>query len=170
MEKQLNDKDKEVNTKEGTSTIYEVSYLLLPTLSEEQVPGKVAELKEALVSFGAEVISTENPVLIDLAYSMTKVMQITRHKADQGYFGWIKFEMGSENIEKVKKTFDNHLEVLRYLIVKTVRENTLLNGKMKLKSEDKTRKEEISDESSGVLKNEVAVEEVDKITGDLVVA
>jgi len=169
MEKQLN--DEAVNTKESTSTVYEVSYLLLPTLSEEQVPGKVAELKEAIASFGAEIISSEDPVLIDMAYSMTKVMQTTRAKADQGYFGWIKFEIGSDGIEKVKKTFDNNVEVLRHLIIKTVRENTLLNGKMKLKSEDKNKKgDEMGDGSVGVLKEEATLEEVNKAIEDLVVA
>lgn len=162
MEKELN--EEVVNTKEGNLTVYEASYLLLPTMSEEQVPQKVASIKEALVSFGSEVISSEDPVLIDLAYSMVKVMQTSRAKADEGYFGWVKFEVSTDKIDSIKKFFDNNADVLRYLIIKTVKENTLLNGKMKLKSEDKAKKfDEVLDENV----EEVVVEE-DKVVEEVV--
>jgi len=161
MDKQLN--DEAVNTNEGSLTVYEASYLLLPTMSEEQVPQKVAGIKEALVSVGAEVISSEDPVLIDLAYSMVKVMQTSRAKADEGYFGWVKFEVSGDKIDSIKKFFDNNADVLRYLIIKTVKENTLLNGKMKLKSEDKAKKfDETLDENieEVVVDGDKVVEEV----------
>ena len=102
---------------------------------------------------------------------MTKVVQTLRHKADQGYFGWVKFELEAGAIENVKKIFDNNVDVLRHLIIKTVRENTLLNGKMKLKSEDKGKRgDEMLDESGEVLKEEGPVEDVEKVVDDLVVA
>jgi ribosomal protein S6 len=87
MEKELN--DEVLGSKEGTKTVYEVSYILLPTLSEEQVPDKVSSIKDAVTSLGGEVISSEDPVLIDLAYEMVKVVQTSRYKADRGYFGWV---------------------------------------------------------------------------------
>ncbi len=139
---------------EGTLTVYEVSYLLLPSLATEQVPGKAAALKEALTSLGGEVLADEDPILIDLAYPMTKVVQTVRHKATTGYFGWIKFEMPQHGMEAVKKALDANDEILRYLIIKTVKENTLLEGKMKfekdqalsgnaaLQAEDKAKREE----------------------------
>lgn len=169
MEKELIDLNLVDN--EGAGVVYEASYLLLPTLSQEQVPGKVSAIKEALVSLGAKLISDEDPVLIDLNYEMTKVVQTLRHKADQGYFGWVKFELEAGAIENVKKIFDNNVDVLRHLIIKTVRENTLLNGKMKLKSEDKGKRgDEMLDESGEVLKEEGPVEDVEKVVDDLVVA
>ncbi len=162
----------EMETKGDSKVVYEASYLLLPTLSIEQIPAKVASIKQALTSFGAELISDEDPVLIDLTYSMTKVVQTVRHKADQGYFGWVKFEIGKDGIDAVKKFFDNNTEVLRHLIVKTVRENTLLNGKMKLKSEDKTKRgdEEPVTSEGGASIAEVVTEELDKTIDELVVA
>lgn len=159
----------------GSTVVYEASYLLIPTLSLEQIPGQVSKIKEALASFGATLISDEDPVLIDLSYSMTKVVQTTRHKAEQGYFGWVKFQIEKDSIGSVKKFFDNNLDVLRHLIIKTVKENTLLNGKMKLKSEDKSKKfddrnEEALDEVSEVVKDEIVPEELDKTIDDMVVA
>lgn len=158
--------------KEGSKVVYEASYLLLPTISQDDAPLRATEIKSKLSSFGAEIISDENPVLIPLAYPMVKVIQAFRQKADQGYFGWVKFEMEASKIEDLKKFFDNHAEILRYLIIKTVRENTLLNGKMKLKSEDKKKveeKEESFDEVDEV-KDDLVPEEVEKEADDLVIA
>jgi hypothetical protein len=62
-------------------------------------------------------------------------------------------------------------EVLRYIIIKTVRENTLLTGKMKLKSEDKVKKEDeevLTDVS--LVEKESTPEELDKSIDDLVIA
>jgi ribosomal protein S6 len=166
--------DTKVGADMGNTAVYEASYLLLPTLSEEQVPGKVAGIKEALASFGATIISDEDPVLIDLAYQMVKVVQTNRYKADQGYFGWVKFELEKDSIKLVKKMLDESPDVLRHLIIKTVKENTLLNGKMKLKSEDKAKKFDDKDESEeevlDVVKDDGVSEEVDKNIDDLVVA
>ena len=80
-----------INEKGDLATIYEVSYLLLPSLALEQVPARVETLTKMVESAGGELISSENPILVDLAYGMTKVVQTTRHKCSQGYFGWMKF-------------------------------------------------------------------------------
>ncbi|MFA5888938.1 MAG: 30S ribosomal protein S6 [Candidatus Paceibacterota bacterium] len=154
-------------------TIYEVSYLLLPSLAVEQVPAKVTALKKLLTSVGGQVISDESPILIDLAYSMTKVVQTVRHKCTMGYFGWVKFEVNKEGIEAIKKGLDMDNEILRYLIIKTVRENTLLNGKMKLKFED-IKRQGVSYDSETVempvVEKEATPEEIDKSIDDLVIA
>ncbi len=151
--------------------VYEVSYLLLPSLATEQVPGKASSLKEMVTRLGGAVISDENPVLIDLAYPMVKVVGTDRHKAATSYFGWIKFEITTEGVEKVKKAFDADVDILRYLIVKTVRENTLLNGKMKLQKEEKTMREDDNVEDAPVEPvKETAPEEVDKSIDELVVS
>lgn len=157
--------------KDDALTVYEVSYLLLPSLGESQVPGKAEALKQTLTSLGGAVISQENPILIDLAYPMTKVVQTVRHKANSGYFGWIKFEMTPAGIAGVKKSLDEDAEVLRYLIIKTVRENTLLEGKMKLRKEENKR--EVFDEETALdveIPKEVVPEELDKSIDDLVIA
>lgn len=157
------------NTQEKADmlTVYEVSYLLLPSLAQEQVPAKVESIKQAISSAGGSVISFEDPVLIDLAYSMVKVLQTSRHKADSGYFGWIKFEVAKDAVEAIKKTLDNSEEILRYLIIKTVKENTLLNGKMKLQREDKIVKTDSEEDSVLDSKDEV-LDEVDAVVSDSV--
>lgn len=161
-----------LEAKGDMGTVYEVSYLLLPSLAEEQVPAKATALQDVLTSAGGAIISDENPILIDLAYSMTKVVGTTRHKVNSGYFGWVKFEMpkteGVAGIEAVKKSLDANPEITRYLIIKTVRENTLLEGKMKLRKEEKRRDEELENVSPELVKADS--EEIDKSIDDLVIA
>jgi ribosomal protein S6 len=152
-------------------TVYEVSYLLLPSLAVEQVPAKADSVKAILTSAGGVVLGGETPVLIDLAYSMTKVVSTVRHKVSTGYFGWMKFEMDASGMEVVKKNLDADNDILRYLIIKTVKENTLLNGKMKLQKEERARREdEESGEELPEVVKEVAPEELDKSIDELVVA
>lgn len=167
----------EMTQEKGSSeAIYEVSYLLLPSLGESQVPGKAESLKETLTRLGGTVISDENPVLVDLAYPMTKVVQTVRHKVSTAYFGWLKFEMSGEGILGVKKALDKDDNIIRYLIIKTVRENTLLNGKMMFRKEEKVKREddEFLDSAGGIdveapATTETAPEELDKSIDDLVI-
>lgn len=157
------------NEKSDMSTVYEVSYLLLPSLAIEQVPGKAAAVKDMLTSLGGTLISDENPVLIDLAYPMVKVVGTNRHKANSGYFGWIKFEMAALDVEKVKKALDADVDTVRYLIIKTVKENTLLNGKMKLQKEEKfSREDDLLEDAPVEALKEVSPDELVKIDEEVV--
>jgi ribosomal protein S6 len=130
--------------KTDSSKIYELGYILVASIPEEKIADEVASLKDLLVANGADVVSSEDPILIDLAYSMTKVVSAQRQKYSRGYFGWIKFEGEPEALAAIKKVLDLSATMLRYLIVKTVRENTLLNGKMVLRKEE--REEVMADE------------------------
>jgi ribosomal protein S6 len=160
----------EINKEKGDNvTVYEVSYILLPSLALEQVPAKASSLKGVLTSAGGAVISDEDPILIDLAYPMTKVVGVERHKATSGYFGWVKFELPTEGMEAVKKAFDGDAQIIRYLIIKTVKENTLLNGKMSIQKEERIKKDDELSEISEEVK-ESSPEEVDKSIDDLVIA
>ncbi len=110
---------------ETTSRIYEVGYLLSPTISEENMPVVYGNLKELVVSLGGEIISDEMPKMITLAYAMSKVFQNVRNKFDTAYFGWVKFEINPEKVLELKKKLDVDPNFIRFLILKTVRENTI---------------------------------------------
>jgi hypothetical protein len=97
---------------------------------------------------------------------MVKVTTSSRVKCQKGYFGYIKFEMDTLNVSEIKKYSENNSSIVRFLIIKTVKENTLLNGKMVLKKEDKVVKEDKE------VVEDVAIDEValDKSIDNLVVA
>ncbi|MFA6585873.1 MAG: 30S ribosomal protein S6 [Candidatus Paceibacterota bacterium] len=115
-----NNEDVEIN-----SRVYEVGYLLVPTLGEESMPGVYSSLKDLVVSLGGEIISDEMPRMISLAYTMSKVVQNVRSKFDSAYFGWVKFEMNPEKVLELKKKLDLDPNFIRFLILKTVKENTI---------------------------------------------
>ena len=125
--------DKELNegnivseeTFEADPRIYEVGYLLVPTLKEEDVPGVYGNLKELVASFGGQVISDEIPMIINLAYTMEKVIQNIHHKYDTAYFGWVKFFMDPSKVLELKKKLDLDPNIIRFLTLKTVKENTI---------------------------------------------
>ena len=151
-------------------TVYELSYIFLPNISDEEVSQKVLVLKEMIEKFDGFVVADENPIFIDLAYPMTKLVGAVKHKESSGHFGWVKFEMLSDGIVNLKKRLDSSDDILRYLIIKTVKENTLLNGKMVLKKEEKTKRENIdADEPIAEPTLVSADEDLDKSIDDLVI-
>ena len=115
-----NDADTGVNER-----VYELGYLLVPSITEENLPVMYANVKELVSSFKGGIISDEMPKMIPLAYSMTKVISNVRNKFDTGYFGWIKFVMDSEKVLELKKKLDLDPNFIRFLILKTVKENTI---------------------------------------------
>jgi ribosomal protein S6 len=114
--------DKEPDT---TERIYELGYLLVPTIAEEDVPAAFGNLKELVASLGGNPVSEEMPKLIPLAYTMSKIVDNVRHKFNTAYFGWIKFNMTTEKVLELKKKLDLDPNLVRFLILKTVKENTI---------------------------------------------
>ena len=117
---------KKMEKQEGRTAIYEIGYLLISSLPVEKVEGETTSLREIFTKNGGEMISEEMPELRQLAYTMVKKIGASNHSFDKGYFGWFKFELGTENIESVKKAFEANPHMLRLLVIDTVRENTYL--------------------------------------------
>lgn len=110
--------------------VYEVGYLIMPTVSEDQLPGEVASLHKILADVKAEIIAEGEPVLTTLAYTMVKSIDSKNRKFNEGYFGWIKCELPVAALADVKNALDKHSNVLRHLIIKTVRENTMYSNRI----------------------------------------
>ncbi len=118
------------NTAKETE-IYEVGYHIMPSVLEEKLPLEVSAIELAIVSKnGGVVIASEAPSKIELAYTMAKKVGATRHKCDEAYFGWFKFEMPASNINALKTFLDAQDNVLRFLLIKTIRENTIVGDKL----------------------------------------
>ncbi|MFA5841267.1 MAG: 30S ribosomal protein S6 [Candidatus Paceibacterota bacterium] len=110
---------------DAIARVYELGYLLVPTLSEEEVPGIFGNLKDLVSSYGGIAISDEMPKMMTLAYPMVKVISNIRNKFKSAYFGWVKFTMDSDKVLELKKKLDLDSTVVRFLILKTVKENTI---------------------------------------------
>ena len=106
-------------------TVYEVGYLLVPTIAEENVGGEVTDLKDMISANGANFIADEYPKMMELAYEMSRAIANKKQKFSTGYFGWVKFETSSSDIELIKAKLDKNEKIIRFLVLKTVRESTL---------------------------------------------
>ncbi len=148
-------------TEEAKGRVYELGYLLVPTFSEEEVPAAFGNLKELISSFGGMTIADEMPKMIPLAYTMTKIISNLHTKFNTAYFGWIKFTMDSDKVLELKKKLDLDPTMIRFLILKTVKENTIASKRF-VRGDMTHRKPKV--EKGG--ENEVVVpinkEEIDK--------
>lgn len=125
--------------------IYEIGYLIVPTASEEQVPKLVEKIHKIVEGASGKVISKGSPKLVDLAYPMSAVVSNKKHTYEQGYFGWVKFDADPALTIKLKDSLDKNYDVLRYIVIKTVAEDTMAvrkpsNNKVEYKK--KTNKKE----------------------------
>ncbi len=117
--------------------VYEVGYLLVSSIPEEQVPTEVDAIRTIITKAGASIITEEAPHLTSLAYTMRKKMVSgAYHKYDKAHFGWIKFEVSADQIENIKKEIEIHPTVLRTLMISTVKENTFLGKRAAILAEE----------------------------------
>jgi ribosomal protein S6 len=113
---------------------YELGYILVPTTPEIEVAEKVTALKAAIEAVEGAVSSESAPEFIDLAYQIEKNVKSKKMKWNQGYFGWIKFAAGPETLESLKKSLDANLDLMRYMLIKTDTENTVIFKKPKVEA------------------------------------
>ncbi len=142
-------------TEETLSRTYELGYLITPTTPEVEVSGEVDKLKAAITKIEGTILSEGETEFIDLAYTMEKNVASKKLKWNQAYFGWVKFDAAPDTLESLKKVLDGNLALIRYILVKTNVENTVVFKKPKVEAK---REAFMSDEELAAL--EEATEEV----------
>ena len=105
--------------------IYELAVLFVSTIPEEAIAGRFGDLKATLEKSGAVFISEDMPRPIELAYEMSRIIANKKTWFDHGYFGWVKFELDAAQVAEIKPILERNEEIIRFLIVRTVRENTV---------------------------------------------
>jgi ribosomal protein S6 len=156
--------------KNSEEKIYEVGYHIVSSVSEENIPAEVEKIKTYLAKEKAIIISEEAPKLRPLAYPIKKAYGGTYKVFDKAYFGFIKFELGEDaDIKTVDLSMKNNESVLRYIIIKTVRENTMYSPKITVFS-NKDAKIKTTFKEDKVVKSEkqATIEEIDKSIDALV--
>lgn len=129
MSKKVNETivDADSNTEnESIKRVYEISYILVPTMSEDGATAKAEAMKKSIASFEGSFISEETPYVRDLAYIMLRVIKNANHRFDTGYFGWIKFDMDGESLQKFEKAVKLDEDVIRFMIVKADRDTNII--------------------------------------------
>ncbi|HCB35222.1 MAG: hypothetical protein A2W52_03665 [Candidatus Taylorbacteria bacterium RIFCSPHIGHO2_02_49_25] len=117
--------------------IYELGYLIVPAVSEGNLPREVATIKDTLDAEKVAVISEEFPKWRALAYPMRKRTSAGYATHESGYFGWVKFEASAQSAARIEHECKQNPQILRYLFIKTVREHTLTGGRPRIERREK---------------------------------
>ena len=135
--------------------IYELGYLVLPSLPEGELSNIETKLKDIIAKSGGNVFDGEAPFKLDLAYTMSKTVGSNRYVVNNAYIGWLKFEMEPASVSGVEHAIQKLDEILRFIVIKAPRENsfTFADARNKLLEEEKQK--EAKDASEEI---EVAVE------------
>lgn len=143
--------------------VYEVSALFVPQLSEAELSQGVESLKTKLASLESEIISEGAPVHIKLAYTVEKHINNKIRRADYAHFYWVKFATLPENVKALEAFLKLEMgeTIVRYLLVKTVRENTVLTELTEARQADVKNEELIDEVLASDLKAETEAEKVD---------
>ncbi|MCU0660227.1 MAG: 30S ribosomal protein S6 [Candidatus Pacebacteria bacterium] len=147
------------NHMDASTNVYELSYLIVPDVAEEDVVSEMTALKDQASRFGASFISEEAPKYIDLAYQMERDIANKKHKFNNGYFGWVKFELPPEKVAELNEELARSDKLIRFMIISTVKENTMAPKKApRAEGRTRTGKKEEGEETE----EEMSTEEVDK--------
>lgn len=125
----MNKENESIVEEEINARVYEISYILVPTMSETQAIEKINSLKASIAALGGSFISEESPYMRDLSYEMLRVIKNINNRFDTGYFGWVKYEISAEIISKIDKSLRLDEDVVRYLIIKADRDVNIMTRK-----------------------------------------
>jgi ribosomal protein S6 len=105
--------------------VYELSFIFDNKLDEGAALEKSNAIKQSIATLGGSFISEEAPYMRELAYEMIRVVNNVNVRFNEGYFGWIKFTLEASKVKDLEKGIKLDEEVVRYLVVTTVAENTV---------------------------------------------
>ena len=155
--------DADVENTDAKSSVYEVGYLMLPSIPEENLGGEVTMLKDSLSENGAVFISDEYPKMMELAYEMSRSIANKNQKFSYGYFGWVKFECTTNSAKIIKEFLDKNEKLVRFLMIKTVRESTMSTKRAYGKQDGSKRRSTPRTEESMPINEEVIDKEIDAL-------
>lgn len=111
--------------RDDSTKMYELGYLLVPTIKEDEIEKSVEVLRSAIrAEYDKDILSEGTPSLITLAYKMEQVVENKKAVFDTAFFGWIRFNTTASEIKQLKEELDKNKSVLRFLIIKIKEDNS----------------------------------------------
>jgi len=145
--------------------IYEVGYHIVPIVGEDNLGARATAVRDMIETRKGVILSDEFPKSMDLAYPMVKIAENKRATYANSYFGWFKFQADPGMIGAIETALKADNTILRFMLVKTVRENTM-SPKKPLRPTREEGREDGPREAAPVMSEA----EMDKTIDDLVVA
>ncbi|MBI2099706.1 30S ribosomal protein S6 [Candidatus Uhrbacteria bacterium] len=125
--------------------VYELAFLILPSIPENKLTDVVGAIRKAITKEGGVEIDAEMPFRQSLAYSMSKTIGASRYKVSDAYIGWIKFEVEPAKIQAVKAGVEKIAEVLRLLLSKASRQTVFTFAQARKESTSSPAEEAVVD-------------------------
>lgn len=155
--------------------VYEIGYHILPSVPEENLDDVVAVIRNTIEKAGGSFIAEGAPQSVKLAYTMYVNRGGTHDAYDRAYFGWIKFEAEGDAPIALNEFLKTNEQVLRYILFKTVREETRASVKApKLREVKRTdtiestpKKGATVDEGKGEVSEEAIDKSIEELVGDM---
>ena len=157
-------------TEEKLPRIYEIGYNIVPTVKEEDLEKIVGTIRSQIEKAGGSFIAEGAPSLTRLSYQMSTREGDKWVEYDRGYFGWLKFETSVETARALGEMLKGNANVMRFIVFRTVREDTRAKYKAPTLREVKrtdtiksTPRRGVSEETKGP----VSEEELEKALKDI---
>ena len=151
----------------GERVVYEVGFHVVPTIPEDGVAAVVEKVRQALGS--AEIINEQFPQKVALAYTVERANVGRREKYNDAYFGFIKFALEREAVPAFEVALRGMRDILRFLLIETVREDITQAPRRAVFSSDRLEGETIKKpEAEAEKQAEVSDEDLNKSIDALV--
>ena len=147
--------------------VYEVGYHIVPIVAESDLGIRVTAIRDMIEGAGGSMIADEYPKHMELAYPIVKIAANKRAIHHSAYFGWMKFEVEPQGAKAIDLKLKADDLILRYIVVKTVRENTMVPKKV---LQQKRGEDGKADEKPVEEKPIMTEAEIDKTIEDLVIS
>lgn len=118
-----------------TTEIYEVGFLLAPTIPEDQVTAIDNDMHEKITEAGGEIVASQSPEMRELSYEIEVKDEGEKRQFTRGQFGWVQFSLNPADVDAVEKIFITSDEVIRHLLV-TVDEEAVAHAQKPAASEE----------------------------------
>lgn len=142
--------------------VYELGYHVIPTISEGELGSVVTALKDKIAEKGGTIIQEEFPTECRLEYTVIKDIENKKDRFDRSFFGWVKFELSPDAIADLDEFVTKDQKVIRYLLIKTVRENTVAGKKFS----GRGKRGETKDKEVTPLSQEEIDKQIEALVGD----
>lgn len=147
--------------------IYELGYLLVPTIPEEQTGECVVKIRDVIEQSGF-IVSENNPEELVLSYEMSKSIKGKKQRFSKAYFGALIFRIPAEKVAGTKQGLEKNDEILRFIIIRRTEDNVMPAQNM-LRQPYANKKDKKNDDVEYAEKRNIDKEGIDSAIEELVV-
>ncbi|HEY4493318.1 MAG TPA: 30S ribosomal protein S6 [Candidatus Paceibacterota bacterium] len=108
--------DKDLDN-EREKSLYELAYILEPELDEQASQQELARISSVIEKHGGATVLSESPKLRGLAYTIERSGGDKKRKFNQGYFGWMKFNIVGSILPELEKDLAHDSHIIRHLVM-----------------------------------------------------